>query len=127
MSERVQIIAREGRPEYAVVPYDEYRRLVSVAERATELDAYDAARASIGAEEEVPGEIVDRLLAGEQPVRVWREFRALDRRTLAQQVEISPSYLAHIEAGRKEGTVAVVRRLAAALDVPVDLLVGWRE
>ncbi len=34
---QVQIIERDGRPEYAVVPFDDYKRLLALAEDAEEI------------------------------------------------------------------------------------------
>jgi ribosome-binding protein aMBF1 (putative translation factor) len=63
-----------------------------------------------------------RLLDGENSVKVWREKRGLTQRALAAQAGIGNSYLAEIEAGRKPGSDAAYRKLAAALGVSLDEL-----
>jgi ribosome-binding protein aMBF1 (putative translation factor) len=69
-----------------------------------------------------------RLLDGENPVKVWREKQGLSQRALATEAKIGNSYLAEIEAGRKPGSDAAYRKLAAVLGVsPDDLdLRQWR-
>ena len=123
----VQIIVKDGNPEYAVVPYDEWQRLRRVAEEAEEVRAYDGAIAEARDEETVPAEVVDRLLDGENPVRVWREYRGLQQQALAEQVGVSKSYLSQVESGRKDGAVGLYRQLSRVLEVSIDELIGWRE
>lgn len=47
------------------------------------------------------GALVDRLLAGESAIRIWREHRGMTLTALATKVGISPSYLSRIENGSK--------------------------
>jgi DNA-binding XRE family transcriptional regulator len=70
---------------------------------------------------------VERLIAGESPVRVWRERQGLNQRELAVLAEISQSHLAEIETRAKNGSVETLRRLARALKVDLDTLVPIRE
>lgn len=70
----------------------------------------------------IPGEIVDAIIDGETPVRVWRLYGKLALVSLAERAGISASYLSQIENGKKPGTLDVYRRLAVVLDVePEDL------
>jgi DNA-binding XRE family transcriptional regulator len=73
----------------------------------------------------VPGEVVDRLIAGESPVRVWRGHRGLSLREVARQADISPQLLSEIENSRKEGSIGSLRAIARVLDVDLDDLVVW--
>jgi ribosome-binding protein aMBF1 (putative translation factor) len=67
-----------------------------------------------------------QLLDGANPVKVWREKRGLSQRALAAETGIGGSYLAEIETGRKPGSDAAYRKLAAALGVaPDDLDNRW--
>jgi transcriptional regulator with XRE-family HTH domain len=68
----------------------------------------------------MPSELAKRMLAGEHPVRIWREHRGLTRAELAERAEIPPGYLSEIENGRKPGSTAAYQRLANALGVAVD-------
>ena len=64
-----------------------------------------------------------RLLDGESPVRVWREKRGLSQRALAAAAQISPSYLAEIETGRKPGSKNALLAVASVLEVLFEELV----
>ena len=95
-------------------------------------DAYDALAMRLAEIEHVvsggewvPGEVVDRLIAGDHPIRVWREHRGLKSRDLAGQAGISPALLSEIENGKKEGSIKTLAALARALRVDLDDLVAW--
>lgn len=61
----VQLILKEGQPEYAVIPYETYMRLVEDAEMLADIRDYDTARQSVAEGEElVPAEVVYALLDG---------------------------------------------------------------
>jgi DNA-binding XRE family transcriptional regulator len=74
-------------------------------------------------QETLPAELVDRLLAGENPVKIWRDHRGLTQQALADQAGIKKAYLSQLEGGSRAGTVAVRRRLAAALGVDLGDLI----
>lgn len=98
---------------------------VPEADDAGELDedlaTYDAAKA--GDEERFPAEVADRLIAGESPLKVFREYRGLTQGRLAETARTTAPYLSQIENGRRTGSVGLLRRLADALRVEIDDLV----
>ena len=122
----VKILETNGKPAFAVIPYDEYQALRDLAEDADDLSALArfAKRYSKGAEETFPSTLVDRLLAGESGLRVWREHRGLTAAQLAAAVKITPAHVSKLESGDGDPSLAVLRRLAKVLDVELDLLVG---
>jgi len=127
MSTQVQIILKDGQPEYAVVPIETYQRLLDLAEDREDERAYDEAMSALarGEDEILPGDFAQRLLSGnENRLQLWREYRGLTQEALAQAVGTSKSYIAQIEAGKKPGAVAVLKRLAAALQVDLNDLAG---
>jgi DNA-binding XRE family transcriptional regulator len=69
--------------------------------------------------------LVERLFAGEHPIRVWRAHRGLTREALAAAAGVSPSYLSEIETRRKPGSLDAMIKLAAALRVPLDDIAAW--
>jgi DNA-binding XRE family transcriptional regulator len=123
--ENTQIILKDGVPEWVVVPYEQYRRLVADAEMLQDIQDYDEAVIAIdaGEEELVPGEVVYALLDGENPIMVWRRFRGLTQEQLAAVVGISKPYLSQLETGKRRGTTAVLGRLAQSLDLSIDDLI----
>ncbi|MCA9987108.1 MAG: helix-turn-helix transcriptional regulator [Anaerolineales bacterium] len=121
----VQIIEKDGRPEWAVLPYDEYERLLAAMEMLQDIQAYDEARQALAAGEEelIPAEIADRLIDGANPIRVWRDYRGLTQAELAERAQISAAYLSQLEAGKRAGTTEVLGRVASGLQVTVDDLI----
>jgi DNA-binding XRE family transcriptional regulator len=114
----VQVINKEGQPEWAVLPYEEYLALLEKAEMLDDITAYDQAVAAD--EEEIPHTVVKRLVEGESPIKVWRTYRGLAQEQLAERTGLSQSYLAMLEKGERKGTVKVLRRIAEALEVDMD-------
>ena len=68
-------------------------------------------------------EEADRLIAGESPIKVWREKRRLTQQALAGLGQISKSFLSEIENGTKEPSVDTLRKLAHELKTDLDSLV----
>lgn len=52
-----------------------------------------------------------------------REARHLSAKDVADQAEISTPFLTLIEQGRRQPSLAVLRRLATALNVPAEALI----
>ncbi|MBF0255919.1 MAG: helix-turn-helix domain-containing protein [Gammaproteobacteria bacterium] len=118
-----QIIERAGQPEYAVVPWAEYQVLKDDAESFHELASAARLSSAIDAGEETyPDSLVERLLSGENPITVWREYRGLSCAALADTLGISSSILAQIENGKGELTPPQQKAMAKALNVDLDLL-----
>jgi DNA-binding XRE family transcriptional regulator len=122
---KAQIIEKDGRPEFAVIPYADYEHFLELIE--DEADArvvaefhadYAAGKAFL-----VPDNILRRELAGESPVKLWRMQRNLSQQELAGRAGISKYYLSQIETGKRQGTVKTLRVIALALDVPPDVLI----
>src|SRR5256885_16380306 len=94
----VQFIRTPGGDDLAVLPRNEYDRLVALAAEAQE----DAAasriiRSSMRAVKEgrdvvLPKAVVDRLADGENAIRVIREWRGLIQGQLAASAGISQNY-----------------------------------
>jgi DNA-binding XRE family transcriptional regulator len=122
----VKILESKGKPAFAVLPYDEYIALRELAEDAEDAAALArfAKRYASGKEETVPVEVVDRLIAGEAPLRVWREFRGMTAAQVAAAVQITPAHVSKIESGKGEPSVALLKKLTRVLRVEMELLVG---
>ena len=90
--------------------------LEEMLEEAESTAAYHRSRD----QERVPIELIDRLLAGENPIKVWREHRGLSQRALAAQAGLNFTYLSQIETGARKGTVKTMKKLAQALGVDLE-------
>jgi DNA-binding XRE family transcriptional regulator len=77
-----------------------------------------------GEEELLPAAMVKRFLASENRLRVWRDHRGLPAVALAQRAGIALLFVTQIETGKREGTVETMRKLASALSITIDDLVG---
>jgi DNA-binding XRE family transcriptional regulator len=73
----------------------------------------------------LPIEAVERLCAGEHPVRVWRKHRGLTREALATLAGVAPSYLTEIEIHKKPGSFDALAKLAGALKISLDDVAAW--
>jgi DNA-binding XRE family transcriptional regulator len=118
---RVRLIQKGGKPAFVVVPIDLWERVRGAAEDAEDL--LDLERFELADDGfRVPLEVVEAVLAGIHPLRAWREHRGLTQDALAAVAGVSAPYLSQIEGGKRVGAVRTLRRIAAALDVPLDEL-----
>jgi len=120
----VQIIEKDGLPEWAVIPYTLYLQLQEELEMFQDVRAYDEAKQAIAAGEEiVPSKITYAIMDGENAVKVWREYRGMTQQQLAEAAGISASYLSQIESGKRTGSAEVLAAIAKALRLTVDDLI----
>jgi DNA-binding XRE family transcriptional regulator len=102
---------------------------VEDAEDAAAIDRLDARIEregfAVATADYLPIELMERLVAGEHPIRVWRTHRGLTREELATAAGVSPSYLTEIETRRKRGSLTAIIKLAAALRVSPDDIAAW--
>jgi len=108
----IQVISRDGQPEYAVVPWEQYQALLKAAgqapvEAVAEVDEPRAARVELPAFSEVAQ---------------LRQAKGIAPEALARNVGVSPAYLAMIESGEREPGDVIRRALAWHLGVA-----GWSE
>ena len=114
------------------LPRAEYEALMRRLEDAEDNAAIDRLEARIrtvgfaaATADYLPIELMERLLAGEHPIRIWRSRRGMTREALAKVAGVSPSYLTEIETRRKPGSLAAMIKLAGALNVPLDDIAAW--
>lgn len=120
----VRILEHDGRPAFAVLPIEEYEALLAALE-----DSRDAARLedfhrrlAAGEEETLPAGVLDRLLAGENPVRVLRGHRGLTLQQVAESCGVSNAHVSQVERGRRSMSARLLKRMSQALGVDADLL-----
>jgi len=99
------------------------RRAEDGEDRAT-IAAHEARELALGKEvaraDNLPMELVRRMLEGESPVRIWREHRGMKARELATVADVAPGYLSEIERGKKPGSFDAMARIAKALNVRME-------
>ena len=100
------------------IPRAEYDRLVADSETLADLAAYDAAKAEAG--EGMPLAVFSRIISGENPVKVIREWRGLTQAELARRADLHRVQLHDIETGKSRVSVDTLKAIAVALDVGMD-------
>lgn len=108
----IQVISRDGQPEYAVVPWEQYQALLKAAGQLEPVVAENT--------QATPQESAS--LPNFSELARLREDKGLAPEQLARSVGISPVYLALIESGERLPDAAIRRSLAWELGVA-----GWSE
>lgn len=120
---QIERITRKGK-EFAAVPMERFQKLIDDAEMLADVRAYDKAKRRLkrGEDELIPFEIVERRVAGQNPLKIWREYRRLTQEGLAKASKVSRPMIAAIETSHKKGGIDTLKKLAAALNVELDNL-----
>ena len=105
-----------------VIPRVEGMAMQDKADLAA-LDAFER-KLALGEEELLPKAVAHRLIDGQNAVRVWREHRGMKAVELAAKAGVGQGHLSQIESGKRQGGIATLGRIAKALGVSVDDLVG---
>jgi hypothetical protein len=117
----IQIIrdSRTGAPAFAVMPWADYERLSGGGDDdASLIAAADAARGDTT----FPEDIARRLVAGEVPLKVFREWRKLTQSELGGKSRVPSQYISQLERRARNMGKSVAKKLAEALAVPADML-----
>jgi DNA-binding XRE family transcriptional regulator len=125
-----QIIHTAGE-DLIVISRSDYETLLAragdeAAEDAATARIVDATSAKIARGEDValPTSVWEAIEGGENPVRAIRKWRGLTQNELGEQAGLGQGFVADIESGKKTGSATSLKAIAAALGVPLDLLVG---
>jgi DNA-binding XRE family transcriptional regulator len=91
------------------------------------LDArgHEAAMRAVGsgAMETLSEQDAAAYLAAKTPLAFWRRHRGTTQQALAEAVGVSQAYIAQIESGVREGSLAMLRDIARALRIRMEDLV----
>ncbi|WP_246556277.1 type II toxin-antitoxin system prevent-host-death family antitoxin [Desulfonema magnum] len=105
-----QIITQNGRPAFAVIPWDEYQELIRNQVEPDEADVW------------FPNEVVKANVRGESLIRAWREYFKLTRAELAAKAGMTQSDLARLENGDANPNKAELTKLAEAIGIDIEQL-----
>ena len=112
-----QIIHHDGKPMYAVIPYDEYTALLRKAEEMEDRRPDE--------EVTLPHEVVKRsTLGGVSLVRAWREYLGLSQKEVASRMGISQPSFAKMEARETKNRPATIKKIAAAMGIQWEQVEG---
>ena len=109
-----ELVDDPDRAEFVVMTPEDLTELI---EDAAATAAYHRTRD----QKSVPIGVVDRLIARENLIRVWSEHRGHSLRQLAERAGIGIGYLSQIENGERKGTVETLKKIAAALEVDLEI------
>jgi len=102
-----QIISENGEPKFAVVPIDDFRSLMSEANR----------------QPAIPHAVVRRLTDDDvSPVRAWREYRGLTQVEIASRLNISQAAFAQKERPDANLRPKSLQAIADALNITKEQL-----
>ena len=105
--------------ECAIAPVKDYDAPLEDLEDAADAEAQRLNRADSD-QETIPATLVDRLCAGHNPVRAWREYRGMSLACLAMAADLPKHHLSGIESGNAPISPELLRRIANALRVTAD-------
>jgi DNA-binding XRE family transcriptional regulator len=118
---RIQIIERNGKPAFYLVPAATWERVRETIEDAEDAIEYEQAiESDDGLRFPLP--VAMALAEGVHAVRAFREYRQMTQDQLARTSGLSKPFLSQIEGRVRAPSLAALRRLAAALEVPVGVL-----
>ena len=111
--------------KFAVIPLALYEQCLKAMEDAKDIaDAKEIeARIARGEGEYYPSELVDAIIDGVNPVKVFREYRGLTQEALAAKIDKSVELIRKIENGKSEGSISTIKAIADVLSVDISLLV----
>lgn len=66
------------------------------------------------------------MLAVGKAIRTLRARKGVSQKELAERAEITPSFLSLVEGDRRDASIKVIERIAAALEVPAEVLI-WES
>ena len=106
-----QIIIQNGRPAFAVIPWDEYQDLIHSQTDDNEQDVW------------FPNEIVKANVRGETLVKAWREYFKLTQKELAEKAGMQQSSLARLESGNSKPRKSTLKKIAETLEIELEQLI----
>ncbi|MDP2699408.1 helix-turn-helix transcriptional regulator [Thalassospira sp.] len=113
----------DGVPIAVTMSFDAFRKF---APDIAEGYLSDEALAALAAKEDdgtrYPYELAQRMMAGDHPVRIFREWRDMTQTELADKAGVAGNYISMIERGRNVPSRKLQLALAKALDVDYDML-----
>jgi DNA-binding XRE family transcriptional regulator len=118
-----------GSPVGVVLPFEIFRQLAEQAEST--LSDEDLAALVLAThdpnEETWPAALVNRLLDGENPLHVYRTYRGLSQKGLAEKAGCTANYISQLESGRRVMSPIMASSLASILGIDADDLLDPPE
>ena len=98
-----QLIEKDGKPAFAVLPYEQYLTLISD-------------------EPVFPHEVVGLEIKYDNIIKAWREYLKISQKELAARVGITQAALSQMEKPGAKPHGATLQKIAAAIKIAPELL-----
>ena len=106
-----QIILLDGKPAFAVLPWDAYEELTKYRDNAHH-DIW------------FPQSVVEANAVREESlIKAWREYFGLTQKQLAERAGIKQPALARLETGKSTPRTHTLKKLADAMDLSIEQLI----
>lgn len=115
------IYDEKGKPDSVILSKAKYEKLLKCKDDLEDIQALKDYEVS--GEEGFPSEVLESLLDGKNPIKVYREYRGLTQLKLSKKVGVEQSYITQLESGKKKGSVRVLKKISVALDLDLDDLI----
>lgn len=103
-----QTIEQDGKPVFAVVPFDQFQRLMEAAGEA---------------EPTIPHDVVKRMAVDDiSPAKAWREHLSLSQAEVAERMGVSQPAYAQMEKHGSNPRKETREKIATALGIKPDQL-----
>ena len=121
----IQIIEKDGKPEWAVIPFKDYVKIKDSLEDIDDIRTIERHMKDLenGKDDMVPEHVVMAILDGISPIRAWREFKNIKMKDLAEKVGVSSAFLSQIETGKRNPTIDTLKKIAENMGVDLELLI----
>ena len=106
-----QIITQNNKPLFAVIPWDQYQKLLHSQDKIDEIDIW------------FPNEVVKANVRGDSLIKAWREYFGLTQAKLAIKAGMKQSALARLENSDSNPRKTTLAKLAAAMDISIEQLI----
>lgn len=101
-----KLIERDGQ-WFAMVPLSDFEKLMmGVSGDYLEVKS-----------KKLPDSLYKEIKSGQNAIRVFRKYRGLTQVELAEKAGIARPYLTELETGKKQGSIAVLKAIASALEL----------
>ena len=110
---RVQVIEKDGKPDFYVVPADIWERVREMVEDAEDAAVYAEAVAKDDGIR-YPAAVTYAMVDGATPLKAWRDHKGLTLQALAEATGLSRAFLSQIESGKRTGSAATLKKPAGA-------------
>jgi DNA-binding XRE family transcriptional regulator len=114
-----EFITTPGGEKLAILPAEEYKDMRDALVHQRAMSDYRAGR--VGA---LTLDEVQALLTAPTPLAFWRAKRGMTQAALAKSAGTTQPHVADLESGKHGGSLEIMARIAAALDISVDSLVA---